>query len=75
MKCEDIQQLFGIYFDLPDDDLRRKCVDEHIQRCRVCSEEFEIWLESTNLIRSMQVFPANAKKIYTYCEQSNESDL
>jgi hypothetical protein len=57
MKCDDIQQLFGIYFDLPDDDLRRKCVDEHIQRCQVCAEEFEIWLESTNIIRSMQDIP------------------
>jgi hypothetical protein len=57
MKCDDIQELFGIYFDLPDDDLRRKCVDEHILRCRVCAEEFEIWLESTNLIRSMQEIP------------------
>lgn len=55
MKCDDIQELFGIYFDLPDDDLRRKCVDEHILRCRVCAEEFDIWLESTNLIRSMQI--------------------
>jgi predicted anti-sigma-YlaC factor YlaD len=54
MKCDDIQELFGIYFDLPDDDLRRRCVDEHIMRCRVCAEEFEIWLESTSLIRSMQ---------------------
>jgi hypothetical protein len=57
MKCEDIQELFGIYFDLPDDDLRRKCVDEHILRCRTCAEEFEIWLESTNLIRSEQAIP------------------
>jgi hypothetical protein len=57
MKCDDIQQLFGIYFDLPDDDLRRKCVDEHILRCRECAEEFDIWLESTNLIRSMHEIP------------------
>jgi hypothetical protein len=57
MKCDDIQELFGIYFDLPDDDLRRKCVDEHILRCHVCAEDFEIWLESTNLIRSMHEIP------------------
>jgi hypothetical protein len=62
MKCDDIQQLFGIYFDLPDDDLRRKCVDEHILRCRVCAEEFEIWLESTNIIRSMQEIPYIPRK-------------
>ncbi|MEX2460805.1 MAG: zf-HC2 domain-containing protein [Paenibacillaceae bacterium] len=57
MKCGDIQELFGIYFDLPDDDLRRKCVDEHILRCQDCAEEFEVWLESTNLIRSIHVTP------------------
>jgi len=57
MKCDDIQELFGIYFDLPDDDLRRKCVDEHILRCRDCAEEFDIWLESTNLIREIHVTP------------------
>ena len=62
MKCDDIQELFGIYFDLPDDDLRRKCIDEHILRCRVCAEEFEIWLESTNLIRSMQETPQISNK-------------
>jgi hypothetical protein len=57
MKCDDIQELFGIYFDLPDNDLRRKCVDEHILRCRECAEEFDIWLESTNLIRSVHEIP------------------
>jgi hypothetical protein len=62
MKCDDIQELFGIYFDIPDDDIRRKCVDEHILRCRVCAEEFEIWLESTNLIRSMHEIPQMHRK-------------
>lgn len=62
MKCDDIQELFGIYFDLPDDDLRRKRVDDHILRCRVCAEEFEIWLESTNLIRSMHEIPQMPRK-------------
>jgi hypothetical protein len=62
MKCDDIQELFGIYFDIPDDDIRRKCVDEHILRCRVCAEEFEIWLESTNLIRSMHEIPPMHRK-------------
>jgi hypothetical protein len=62
MKCDDIQELFGNYFDLPEDDLRRKCVDEHILRCRDCAEEFEIWLESTNLIRSINVTSQMTRK-------------
>jgi hypothetical protein len=57
MKCDDIQELFGIYFDLPDNDLRRKCVDEHILRCRECAEEFDIWQESTHLIQSVHDIP------------------
>jgi hypothetical protein len=69
MKCDDIQQLFGIYFDLPDDDLRRKCVDEHILRCRECAEEFEIWLESTSLIRSMHDIPQIPRKSTPIADQ------
>lgn len=50
MKCSEIQDLFGIYFDLPETDMRRRQVDEHVARCEECREEFEIWRESTELI-------------------------
>ncbi|MEW9698973.1 anti-sigma factor [Paenibacillus sp. SI8] len=52
MKCSDIQELFGVYWDLPNDDLRRAAVDKHIAVCPVCAEEFQIWEESTLLIRT-----------------------
>ncbi|SEB63977.1 zf-HC2 domain-containing protein [Paenibacillus sp. GP183] len=52
MKCSDIQELFGDYWDLPNDDLRRAAVDSHIKTCPSCKEEFQIWEESTVLIRS-----------------------
>jgi hypothetical protein len=52
MKCSDIQELFGDYWDLPNDDLRRVAVDRHIKTCSSCKEEFQIWEESTALIRS-----------------------
>jgi hypothetical protein len=52
MKCSDIQELFGDYWDLPNDDLRRVAVDRHIKTCSSCKEEFQIWEESTTLIRS-----------------------
>ncbi|UUZ94439.1 hypothetical protein LJK87_07745 [Paenibacillus sp. P25] len=52
MKCEDIHEWFGIYWDLPEGDLKRQAVDEHIKRCSQCAEEFEIWRESNLLIRS-----------------------
>lgn len=52
MKCNEIQELFGVYWDLPNDDLRRAAVDEHIATCAECAEEFQIWEESTILIRT-----------------------
>jgi hypothetical protein len=55
MKCSDIQELFGVYWDLPNDDLRRAAVDKHIATCPVCAEEFKIWEESTFLIRSASI--------------------
>jgi predicted anti-sigma-YlaC factor YlaD len=54
MNCDEIQELFGVYWDLPSNDERRLQVREHIKSCRQCAEEFEIWEESTNLIRSTQ---------------------
>ncbi|WP_159883035.1 anti-sigma factor family protein [Paenibacillus puerhi] len=53
MKCEDIQEWFGIYWDLSEDDARRKQVDEHLTHCPACAEEFEMWQESTMLIRTI----------------------
>lgn len=54
MKCEEIQELFGIYFDLPEEDERRIMVDRHIEECEACREEFLIWEESADLIRLSQ---------------------
>jgi len=51
MNCTDAQECFGIYFDLPEDDPRRKQVDEHLAVCPSCREEFELWKESLELIR------------------------
>jgi len=52
MKCEEIQELFGDYFDLAETDLKRVCVDEHVRRCKDCAEQFEIWEESLQLIQT-----------------------
>jgi hypothetical protein len=52
MKCDDIQELLGVYWDLPEHDLKRQRVDEHIKHCSSCQAEFEMWLESTELIKS-----------------------
>lgn len=52
MKCSEIQELFGVYWDLPNDDLRRAAVDKHLETCDSCEEEFQIWEESMILIRT-----------------------
>lgn len=52
MKCDEIQELFGVYWDLPEYDLKRQRVDEHVKNCRTCAVEFEFWKESTELIQS-----------------------
>jgi hypothetical protein len=57
MNCNDVQEWFGDYFDLPPMDDRRKDVDEHIRGCLSCEEEFRIWSESAELIRSSQDMP------------------
>lgn len=50
MRCKDVQELLGQYWDLPDHDLRKMAVDEHIGRCACCAEEFKLWEESAELI-------------------------
>ena len=70
MKCEDIQELFGDYFDLPETDLKRVCVDEHVRRCEVCAEQFEIWEESLLLIQSAaRDIPSSSKEPYMISSQ------
>ncbi|MFC0214839.1 anti-sigma factor family protein [Paenibacillus chartarius] len=51
MKCSDIQDLFGQYWDIPNDDLRRQAVDKHVEHCPACAEEFQFWKETSELIR------------------------
>lgn len=51
MKCSEIQELFGQYWDIPNDDLRRQAVDKHIEHCEACAEEFQFWKETGDLIR------------------------
>lgn len=51
MKCTDVTELLADYWDLPEHDLRRMAVDEHVKRCKACAEEFELWRESMELIK------------------------
>src|SRR5690349_14223435 len=51
MNCNEIQALFEMYHDLPEDDVRRCKVRKHIEHCCQCKEEFEMWDESAELMR------------------------
>ncbi|SDW30191.1 anti-sigma factor [Paenibacillus sp. CF384] len=51
MKCLEVQQSFGVYWDLSEDDSERKSVNEHLLTCETCREEFRIWEESEQLIK------------------------
>jgi hypothetical protein len=51
MKCSEIQDVFGTYWDLPEDDHQKILVNEHLKTCASCSEEFEFWRESNDLIQ------------------------
>jgi predicted anti-sigma-YlaC factor YlaD len=62
MKCSEIQDLFGVYFDLPEDDPLRISVDAHVKGCQTCREEHEIWIESTALIQTVRDIPLRANK-------------
>ncbi len=59
MNCNHIQDLLPIYWDLPEHDLRRMLVDEHVKECACCAEEFRLWEESTDMIRNMIDEPAS----------------
>ncbi|HEX7055923.1 MAG TPA: zf-HC2 domain-containing protein [Bacilli bacterium] len=52
MICREIQELFAEYWDLPEDDPVRAAVDKHVAECRACSEEFQIWQEAAQMIKS-----------------------
>ncbi|QHT60550.1 zf-HC2 domain-containing protein [Paenibacillus lycopersici] len=60
MNCQDVQQSFGAYWDLTEEDGERKRVDEHLRTCDACREEFRIWEESEQLIR---IFSEDADEI------------
>lgn len=52
MNCQEIQDLFELYWELPDDDVRRIQVRKHTAQCQDCKEIFEFWEESAELFRS-----------------------
>ncbi|MFB9329595.1 anti-sigma factor family protein [Paenibacillus aurantiacus] len=53
MKCLEVRETFGVYWDLAETDSERMAVDDHLVHCDDCREEFRLWEESEQLIRSL----------------------
>lgn len=49
--CEEINANLGSYWELPDNDLRRRRIDEHLKTCWRCESEFKLWEQSHFLIQ------------------------
>ncbi|MGG1876954.1 MULTISPECIES: anti-sigma factor family protein [Paenibacillus] len=54
MTCEEAQQLMEIVWDLPEHDLRRRRLQDHLQGCRSCAAEYEMWVESMEMVHSLK---------------------
>lgn len=52
MKCDDIRELLSVYWSLPENDVRRIAVDNHIVTCETCNEEFKFWEASELMIQT-----------------------
>lgn len=52
VKCEQVQEWIAGYWDMELNDFRKRTVERHIRTCPVCRSEFELWKESTELIRA-----------------------
>ena len=53
MTCEEAQEKFAWYWDLATNDPDRQAVDRHISGCVCCKEEFRLWEESRQLVRTL----------------------
>lgn len=52
MNCNEAQEKFGIYWDMSEDECDRLNLDAHLLNCEACSEQFKLWEESEEMIRS-----------------------
>lgn len=53
MRCEDWQNKFSMYWNLPEDDPERIEMEAHMLDCEQCAGQFRLWEESEELIRQL----------------------
>lgn len=65
MNCEEAQELMEYVWDLPDNDLRRIRLRQHIQTCGLCAMEYEMWEDSLSIVHELKhdVSEARAENI------------
>jgi hypothetical protein len=54
MTCDEAQELMETVWDLPDNDLRRQRLIAHVQTCSSCAAEYEMWVESQNMVHVLE---------------------
>ncbi|CAM4219169.1 anti-sigma factor family protein [Paenibacillus tarimensis] len=55
MNCREAEELFGIVWDLPENDPERLAFEQHLIECEGCAEQFAIWEESEAMIRDLSL--------------------
>lgn len=62
MTCDEMQKAINEYWDLPDNDLKRKQINDHIKHCAACAEDYSLWEQSISLIQQSSTCDETAEK-------------
>lgn len=54
MNCDEAQKLMEYVWDLPEHDLRRSRLKQHIRTCGSCAMEYEMWEESLSIVQGFK---------------------
>lgn len=68
MNCSEAQELFGIAWDLPQNDPRSHMLMEHLATCSACAEEFQVWEASREIF-----FDLDMEELQDQAEEVNRA--
>ena len=72
MNCSEAQELFGIVWELPDNDPRSQMLMEHLATCSACAEEFQVWEESREVFFDLD-FDLGMEELQDQAEEVNRA--
>ena len=61
MTCEEARQLMETVWDLPPNDIRRKRLEQHVESCASCAIDYDLWVDSLDMLHSLQHEPSEAE--------------